>query len=64
MKKDFVVFGSVSDLKGVYGIAVAQLEDDVEANALGTNDPTIKANVGFKFEVCSMPQAVPLTSRS
>jgi hypothetical protein len=27
------------------------LEDDADANALDTNDPTIKANVGFKFEV-------------
>jgi hypothetical protein len=39
-----------------------QLEDDADANALGTNDPTIKANVGFNFEVYSIPQAVSLRS--
>jgi uncharacterized protein YciI len=53
-----VVFGPVSDPKGAYSIAVIQLEDDADANALGMNDPTIKANVGFKFELYSMPQAV------
>jgi uncharacterized protein YciI len=53
-----VVFGPVSDPKGAYGTAVIQSQDDADANALGTNDPTIKANVGFKFEVYSMPQAV------
>ncbi len=55
-----VVFGPVADPRGAYGIAVLQLDDNADANALGTNDPTIKANVGFKFEVHSMPQVVVL----
>ena len=38
------------------------LEDDADANALGTNEPTIKANAGFKFEVYSIPQTVSLRS--
>ncbi len=59
-----VVFGPVSDPKGTYGIVVIQLEDDADANALGTNDPTIKANVGFKFEVYSMSQVVLPASRA
>ena len=58
-----VVFGPVSDPKGTYGIAVLQLEDDADANVLGANDPTIKANVGFKFEVYSMAQVVLPASR-
>ena len=59
MRKGLVVaFGPVSDPKGTYGIAVMQLEDDGDANAIGANDPTIKANVGFKFELHSMPQVV------
>lgn len=59
-----VIFGPVSDPKGADGIAVVQLEDDADANVLGTNDPTIKANVGFKFEVYSMPQVVLPASRA
>ncbi len=59
-----IVFGPVFDPKGTYGIAVLQLEDDAGANLLGTNDPTIKANVGFKFEVHSMPQVVLPGSRA
>ena len=59
MSKGFVVvYGPVSDPKGTYGIAVLQLNDDADANALGANDPTIKANVGFRFEIHSMPQVV------
>ena len=59
MKKGLVVvFGPVSDPKGAYGMAVLQVDDNMDANALGANDPTIKANVGFKFEVRSMPQVV------
>ena len=41
-----IVFGSVSEPQGTFGIAVTQLEDDADTNALGTNDPTIKANAG------------------
>ena len=53
-----IVFGPVSDPEGTYGIAVVQLEDNADANVLGANDPIIKANVGFKFKVYSMPQVV------
>jgi len=53
-----VVFGPVADPKGTYGIAVIQIEDDTDVNLLGTNDPTIEADVGFRFEVYSMPQVV------
>ncbi len=57
-----IVFGPVSDPKGAYGIAVVQVEDDADATVLGADDPTIKANMGFKFEVYSMPQVVLPTS--
>ncbi len=60
MSKELViVFGPVSDPKGVYGIAVIQLEDNEGANALGMNDPTIRANVGFTFEVYPMQAVLP-----
>ena len=53
-----IVFGPVSDPKGVYGVAVLELEEEADANALGGNDPTIKANVGFNFEVYPMDRAI------
>jgi hypothetical protein len=65
MDKGFVVvFGPVSDPKGPYGIAVLQLKDNADANLLCANDPTIKANAGFKFEVYSRPQLGLPSSRT
>ncbi len=53
-----VVFGPVADPKGTYGVAILELEEEADANALGINDPTIKANAGFHFEVYPMDRAV------
>jgi len=53
-----IVFGPVADPKGVYGVAILELEEEADANALGINDPTMKANVGFHFEVYPMDRAV------
>jgi len=53
-----IVFGPVADPKGTYGVAILELEEEADANALGMNDPTMKANVGFQFEVYPMDRAV------
>ena len=53
-----IVFGPVADPRGVYGVAVLELEEEADAGALGGNDPTIKAKVGFDFEVYPMDRAV------
>ena len=59
MKKGLVVaFGPVADPKGAYGIAIIQLQDSSAAYVLGANDPVIKANAGFSFEVHPMPRVV------
>jgi len=52
-----IVFGPVADPKGVYGVSILELEEE-DVNALTMNDPTIKANVGFHFEVYPMDRAV------
>jgi hypothetical protein len=52
-----IVFGPVADPRGTYGVAILELEK-ADANALGMNDPTIKANVGFRYEVYRMDRAV------
>jgi len=59
MKKNLVVaFGPVADPKGAYGIAILRLEDGSNANALCVNDPVIRADAGFSFELHPMLSVV------
>ena len=53
-----IVFGPVADTKGAFGICVFRANSEPEANALAGDDPTIRANVGFRFELYPMPSAV------
>jgi uncharacterized protein YciI len=55
-KGQVVTFGLVADPKGAYGIGVVEVETDADAQALTANDPTIRANRGFRFEVHPMPR--------
>lgn len=57
-KGHVVAFGPVADGAGAYGIGIVQFEDDTAVRAFADNDPTIKANVGFRFEVQPMPRGV------
>jgi len=50
-----IAFGPVDDPKGSYGVGIIQLQDDVDPNSIGVNDPAIKANLGFDFEIYPMP---------
>jgi uncharacterized protein len=52
-----IVFGPVADPRGTYGVAILELEKE-DANALGVNGPTIKANVGFHFEAYPTDRAL------
>jgi len=53
-KGQVVTFGLVADPKGAYGIGIVEVETDADVQALTMNDPTIRANLGFTFEVYSM----------
>ena len=53
-----VVFGPVADPKGFFGILVLELPDDLDARALMMDDPVLRANIGFGFELYPMPSAV------
>jgi uncharacterized protein YciI len=53
-----LAFGPVDDPRGSYGIGIIQLQDDVDPQMLGDNDPAIEAHVGFSFEIHSMPRLV------
>ncbi len=52
------VFGLVADPKAAYGIGVLTLPDDGDPSALTSQDPTIRANRGFAYEILPMPRAV------
>ncbi len=43
--------GPVADPKGMYGMAVLELEDHVDPRVVGGDDPVVKAGVGFTIEV-------------
>ena len=51
-----LLFGPVLDPKGSWGLAVVETKDEAEVRTIGRNDPAIKSNRGFGFEVCPMPQ--------
>jgi len=52
-----VVVGPVIDPKGVYGLAIVEVVDEIGVHDIGTKDPAIKAG-GFRYEVYSMPEPI------
>lgn len=53
-----LVLGPVMDPKGVWGLGVLETEDETDARALIANDPAIRANAGFGFELHSIQAMV------
>jgi len=51
-----LAFGPVADPQGGYGIGIIAASNDAEMEILRNNDPTIKANTGFRFEALPMPR--------
>ena len=49
-----LVFGPVFDPKGPYGAGIATFADDAAAQAFAAEDPVIKANRGFTYDICPM----------
>ena len=43
-------FGPVLDPKGVYGLAIVEVQEETLVNNIAINDPAIKASVGFKLK--------------
>ncbi len=57
-------FGLVADPNGAYGVGILTLADGGDdVQALTSADPTIKAGVGFRYEIYPMPRAVTLPWR-
>lgn len=53
-----VIFGPVADRTGPYGLGVVRLEDNIDPATVWRDDPVIKANRGFRFDVSPMVTAV------
>jgi hypothetical protein len=51
-------FGPVMDPRGTYGIGILTVDSQPQARSLCENDPVIKAQLGFSFDVYEMPNAV------
>ena len=49
-----IVFGLVLDPNGPWGVAIVEVQEELEATDLGTNDPAIAA--GLTFEIYPMPK--------
>ena len=52
-----LVFGPVADPAGVWGLGVLQLADDADPQEVVANDPVMKANAGFSYQVMPMLRA-------
>ncbi|CDZ52734.1 YciI family protein [Neorhizobium galegae] len=53
-----IAVGPVFSEGGAFGIAVVEAADAAAAQALGDNDPVIKAALGFRFETSPMPSII------
>lgn len=57
-KGSVIAFGPVADPKGAYGICIMRVDERGIAEALGADDPVIRAKAGFSFELYPMPNVV------
>lgn len=57
-KEIAVVFGPVADPRGAWGVGIVETENEAEVQVFRRDDPTIKANLGFEFEIYPMSRAV------
>jgi uncharacterized protein YciI len=53
-----VAFGPVAGPQGVYGIAIIEATEGRDVNEIAANDPVIKSDLGFTFEMLPMLSAV------
>ena len=58
-----IVFGSVSDPAGAWGLAVVEAETTEQVHALGDADPAVTSRLAH-FEVFPMPGAIVAQARA
>ncbi len=55
-KGKILALGPVADPKGTWGLGIFEVENEAEILLLTGNDPVIKANLGFRYEVLPIPR--------
>jgi len=53
-----VAFGPVADPKGGWGVGIVEVDGPETVKTLEANDPVIRSERGFRYEVLPMPLAV------
>ena len=53
-----VIFGPVANPNGIYALAIVEADDEAVVYGFGINDPAMKADLGFRFEVFPMLQPI------
>ena len=54
-----LAFGPVADPKGAWGVGILELEGgEAAVKRLEAGDPVVSANIGFRYEILTMPTAV------
>jgi uncharacterized protein YciI len=56
-KGKVVLFGPVGDPTGTWGLGILECVDEAEARSITANDPTVKSNQGFSYDVCPILRA-------
>jgi hypothetical protein len=57
-KGSVLVFGPVFDPRGPYGAGIANFADDGVARSFAADDPVIKADCGFTYDICPMAAVI------
>jgi len=56
--RDGVAYGPVASPQGGYGAGFWALPDDVDPQPVSDNDPVMKVDVGFRYEIDPMPALI------
>ena len=57
-RRTAIVFGPVKDPAGAWGVAVIEVDGRTAADAITSQDPTIKSGLGFSYDVLAMPLVI------
>jgi uncharacterized protein YciI len=57
-ERQVVAYGPVMDPKGTYGVGILEVDDDETAARIAENDPAIRSNADFDFELHPMPDTI------
>ncbi|TCL72754.1 YciI family protein [Rhizobium sp. BK251] len=53
-----IAVGPVFEAQGAWGVAIVEVEDQAEAQALSDGDPIIASGFGFRFDILPMPSII------